>query len=227
MPPILHLCCGSTIWPVAKWSAKMSVREMTAIEYQRAEPLIYLERSIRAILVRTGNTFTDLGASYEIMGYYACSSPHLSSAVLSSQAILETGDNYQKQSLLPAIASGRQIFALAITEPEYGWGPNMVQLKASRRNGNFLLDGTKLFIPDANVADRLLVAARTSSGPDPADGLTLFLVDKDAPGVSVRVQTGWIGPKVCEVNFVDVEVPAANVLGDVDRAGPGLASKRP
>ena len=170
----------------------------------------------------SGNSFTDLGVIYEVMGFYACSSPHLSSAVLCTQAILESGDDSQKQQILPSIASGQQIFAMALTEPEYGWGPDMIQLQATRRNGNFLLDGTKLFIPDANVADRLLVAARTSSGANPEQGISLFIVDREAPGVSVRVQTGWIGPKVCEVQFSNVEVPASNILGEVDGAWPAI-----
>ena len=170
----------------------------------------------------SGNSFTDLGVVYEVMGYHACPSPHLSSAVLSAHAILEAGDDAQKQDLLPGIASGQQIFAFAFTEPDYAWGPSGVQLRAQLRNGGFVLNGAKLFIPDANIADRLLVVARTSDGGNPADGLTLFLVDKDAPGISVRVQTGWIGPKVCEVNFENVEIPAANVVGPVGGAWPAI-----
>ena len=170
----------------------------------------------------SGNSFTDVGVLYEVMGYYACSSPHLSSAVLSAQAILEAGNDAQKRDLLPAIASGQQIFAFAFTEPDYAWGPSGVQLRAQPRPGGFVLNGVKLFIPDANIADRLLVVARTGDGGDPADGLTLLLVDKDAPGISVRVQTGWIGPKVCEVNFENVEIPAGNVLGPVDGAWPAI-----
>ena len=172
----------------------------------------------------SGNSFTDVGVLYEVMGYYACSSPHLSSAVLSAHAILEAGDDAQKKDLLPAIASGQQIFAFAFTEPDYAWGPSGVQLRAQPHNGGFALNGTKLFIPDANIADRLLVVARTSDGDNPADGLTLLVVDKDAPGISVRVQTGWIGPKVCEVNFESVEIPAANVLGPVDGAWPAISN---
>ena len=97
-----------------------------------------------------------------------------------------------------------------------------MQLPATRRNGNFVLNGSKLFIPDANVADRLVVAARTSPGESAGDGVSLIVVDKDAPGVSVRVQTGWIGPKVCEVNFDNVEAPEANVLGPVGGAWPAI-----
>ena len=77
-----------------------------------------------------------------------------------------------------------------------------------------MLNGTKLFIPDANIADRILVVARTSNGGSPEDGLSLMAVDRTAPGVSVRVMQGWIGPKACEVNFENVEVDSADLLGE-------------
>ena len=173
-----------------------------------------------------GLSFTDLGVIYEVMGYHACPSPHHSSAVLSAHTILEAGDSAQKQALLPSIASGQQIFAFAYTEPDYGWGPGVIQLQATRRDGNFVLSGTKLFIPDANVADQIIVAARTNNGGSAEQGISLFVVDKNAPGVSVRVQTGWIGPKVCEVNFENVEVAASNVLGTVDEAWPAIEAAR-
>lgn len=173
-----------------------------------------------------GLSFTDLGVIYEVMGYHACPSPHHSSAVLSAHAILEAGDSAQKQSLLPSIASGQQIFTFAYTEPDYGWGPGVIQLQANRRDGNFVLSGTKLFIPDANVADQIIVAARTNNGGSAEQGISLFVVDKNSPGVSVRVQTGWIGPKVCEVNFENVEVAASNVLGTVDEAWPAIEKAR-
>lgn len=166
----------------------------------------------------TGNSFTDLGALYEVLGAYACSSPHLSSAVLSAQAILEAGDAAQKQMYLPAIARGEQIFAFAYTEPAYGWGPEAVQLPAARRNGDYVLNGTKLFVPDAHIADRILVVARTSGRGAPERGLTLFLVDKQTPGLSVRLQTGWIGDKLCEVTLANVRVPASAVIGAVGQA---------
>lgn len=169
-----------------------------------------------------GSSFTDLGVVYEVMGYYACSSPHLSSAVLASQAILEAGDDSQKQALLPGIASGQQIFAFAYTEPEYAWGPGSVQLQATRQNGGFTLNGTKLFIPDANIADQILVVARTASGSNPEDGLTLFVVPREASGVSVRVQSGWLGPKVCEVNFDGVQVADSEVVGAPGGAWPAV-----
>ncbi len=170
----------------------------------------------------TGLSFTDLGVIYEVLGNYACSSPHLDSAVLSAQAILEAGGDSQKKALLPTIAEGQQIFSFAFTEPEYGWGPNSIQLPATRRNGNYVLNGTKLFIPWAHVADQILVVARTSEGSSPDQGISLFLVDKNAKGLSTRLQSGWIGDKVCEITFDNVEVPASGVLGPIGEAWPAV-----
>ena len=161
-----------------------------------------------------GEGWVELGVISEVMGYYACPSPLLSSAVLSAQAILAAGSEDQKQAMLPGIAEGQQIFTLAYTEPDYSWSPNAIQTTATPSDGGYVVNGTKLFIPDANVADRILVAARASEGGAPQKGLTLLAVDRTAPGVSVRVMDGWIGPKACEVNFSNVEVSADDVLGE-------------
>jgi alkylation response protein AidB-like acyl-CoA dehydrogenase len=170
----------------------------------------------------SGNSLTDVGALYEVLGYYACPSPHLSSAVLCAQAILEAGDAAQKRSLLPAIANGEQVFAMAFTEPDYQWGARGVQMRATRRGSDYVLSGTKLFVPDANVADRLVVAARTSSAGSPEQGVSLFVVDAKARGVSVRVMSGWLGPKMCEVTLQNVAVPVSAMLGGDGTAWPGL-----
>ena len=171
-----------------------------------------------------GQGWVELGVVSEVMGYYACPSPLLSSAVLSAQAVLAAGSEEQKQAMLPGIAAGQQIFTLAYTEPEYSWSPGSVKLQAVESGGGYMLNGTKLFIPDANVADRILVVARTSNGNTPEDGLSLMAVNRTAHGVSVRVMDGWIGPKACEVNFDNVEVGDADVLGDPGSAWGAIES---
>jgi len=166
----------------------------------------------------SGSSFTDLGVLNEVLGYHACSSPLLDSGVLSAQAILEAGDDVQKSSLLPAIAKGQQIISFAFTEPEYGWGPADIRMRATSSGGNHVLNGTKVFVPWAHIADQILVVARTSDGATPEEGISLFLVNKNAPGVSVRLNSGWIGDKVCEVNFNNVGVQSADVLGPIGGA---------
>jgi alkylation response protein AidB-like acyl-CoA dehydrogenase len=170
----------------------------------------------------SGSSFTDLAVLHEVLGYFACSSPLLDSAVLSAHAILEAGDESQKSSLLPAIAKGQQICSFAFTEPEYGWGPGAIKMRATSQNGNHVLNGTKVFVPWAHVADQILVVARTSDGATPDQGISLFLVDKNAQGISTRLQRGWIGDKVCEVNFNNVQVQPSNVIGPVGGAWPAI-----
>lgn len=170
----------------------------------------------------SGNTLTDLGVVYEVLGYYACPSPHLSSAVLAAQVIALAGSEKQKQDLLPAIASGQQIFAFAFTEPDYGWGPESIQLMATREGDTFTLNGTKLFVPDANVADQIVVAVRTGQEENPGNGITLFVIPNTLSGINIRTQSGWIGPKVCEVNFENVTLNENNLIGNIGDAWPTI-----
>ena len=166
----------------------------------------------------TGNDYTTLAVLFEVLGYHACSSPFLDSSVLSANLIIEAGNDDQKSSLLPAIARGQQICAFAFTEPEYAWGPGAIKMAASSSSGGYTLNGTKVFVPWAHVADQLLVVARTSSSANPADGISVFLVDKNASGVTVRQHSGWLGDKVCEIAFDNVQVPASGVVGEVGGA---------
>ncbi len=174
----------------------------------------------------TGSGFTDLAVIFEQLGYFAYGGPLLDSAVFSAQLIAEAGSEQQKKAFLPAIAEGQQIFTVAVTEPEYGWTPDLVKMKAPRQGANWVLNGTKLFIPWAHVADRILVVARTSDGRTPDDGLTVFVVDRTARGVTTRLNTGWIGDKVNEVTFSNVTVSAENVLGAVGHAWGPLEKAR-
>ncbi|MSQ41158.1 MAG: acyl-CoA dehydrogenase [Dehalococcoidia bacterium] len=165
-----------------------------------------------------GSGFTDMAVIFEQLGYNAYGGPLLDSAVLSAQLIAEAGSEAQKKAFLPAIAEGQQIFTVALTEPEYGWGADRVKMKATRQGDHWVLNGTKLFIPWAHIADRIIVIARTSEGRTPEDGITAFVVDRTSPGVSTRLHYGWIGDKLNEVNFSNVRVPAENVLGAVGHA---------
>jgi len=166
-----------------------------------------------------GSDITTLGVLYEELGAALCPSPHLSSAVLSALTILGAGTEAQKKSLLPAIAKGEQTLAFAFTEPDYSWGPDGVQLMAGRTDGGpFTLNGTKLFVPDAHVADQLLVIARTQAGNE--HGLTAFLVDKNAPGLTIRTQSGWLGDKMNEITFDGVQ--PSDVIGPVNGIWPTL-----
>jgi alkylation response protein AidB-like acyl-CoA dehydrogenase len=123
--------------------------------------------------------------------------------------VLEAGTDDQRRLLLPRIADGRDVLAVAITEPNASWGPQGVQLQAERRNGGYVLNGTKLFASDAVSATNLISPVRTGTGER---DITLLRVDKSQPGVNVRNLTGFISWQA-EVRLENVEVPESDRLG--------------
>lgn len=168
-----------------------------------------------------GTDLLTMGVLLEELGYAAFPTP-IHSTVFSGLVIDALGSEAQKRQYLPGIASGERIFTVAFTEPHYGWSPDVIQLQATPRNGRFVLNGTKLFVPDAQVADHLVVLARTQQSEDPAAGITAFVVDRNSPGVHVEGLGGFTGVKLNEVTFTNVEVPNANVLGEPNQAWAGL-----
>ena len=134
---------------------------------------------------------------------------------IGSQGLVMAGDDEQKAEWLPRIASGEIITSFALTEPGAGSDSASVQTKAVRDGDVYRLTGTKRFITNADKASLFTVMARTG-GPG-AHGVSAFLVPADLPGVSVgrpEKKMGQQGAHVCDVNFDDAPVPAANRLGE-------------
>ncbi len=162
-----------------------------------------------------GATLTDAAALYEEFGRGPLPGPFFSSGVLSALTVMEAGDDAQRRRILPEIASGRQIFSVAITEPHRSWGPQGVAMEPRRVGDRYVLDGVKLFVSDAVAASHLIVAVRTGPG---ADGVSLLIVDKQAKGVSARNLPGLLSWQA-EVRFERVEVPADALLGGRENSG--------
>jgi alkylation response protein AidB-like acyl-CoA dehydrogenase len=106
---------------------------------------------------------------------------------------------------------------IALTEEKGSNEPGDIHVKATHHGDHYTITGKKLFVPDANVADTLVVVARTKDGANKEDGITLFLVDAKSKGITVNVLKTMTGEKLCEVAFDNVSVPAANILGHVDK----------
>jgi alkylation response protein AidB-like acyl-CoA dehydrogenase len=164
--------------------------------------------------------FLDLTVVLEEMGRVCLISPFFATVVLGASAIIEAGSEEQKQRFLPDIAEGKLILTLALTEPSARYTPDAVTLKAAPRNGDFVLQGTKLFVPNAHVSDYLICVARTKEARDPQDGITLFLVDIKSPGISCKPLKTIAGDKQCEVTFDNVRVSKESILGEVDKGWP-------
>ena len=164
----------------------------------------------------TGLEFMDLVLLMEEMGKNILPGPFFATVCLCSLPILEYGTDEQKKEVLPKIAYGEQIWTLALTEENGSYEADGVELGATL-DGDYVLEGTKLFVPYANVADHLLVAARTSKKEDPKEGVTVFMVDAKSPGVKTAVMPTAAHDKQCEVTLDKVKVPKEKVLGERDK----------
>lgn len=170
----------------------------------------------------TGGDFLDLAVLLEETGRALCPGPFFSTVVLGGLTVLDAGSDAQKNDLLPRVCEGQLLLTLALTEASASYEPWGVEATATRQGDNYVLNGTKLFVPDAHVADLLLVVARTSSDTDPAAGLTVFMVPSGTAGLNVT-QLGTIAQdRQCEVVLNQVSVPAASVLGEVGQGWPVL-----
>jgi alkylation response protein AidB-like acyl-CoA dehydrogenase len=171
-----------------------------------------------------GLGFVDLTVLMEEMGRAVMPGPFFSTVLLGGLAILEAGSAAQKKEWLGKISAGEARATLAFTEPNARWDAAAVTVTAREAGGSFTLSGTKLFVLDAHLADVLVVVARTREGRRPEEGLSLFLVPRNARGVDVKLlPTMDQTRKLCEVTFADVAVSADALLGPKDTAWGPLA----
>jgi len=182
-----------------------------------------------------GLDFVDMIVVLEEMGRVVLPGPFFSTLV-GAVAIDAGGSAAQKEDLLPRLAAGRLRVTLAQLEPSARWDAEGIGLEARPAAGGYKLSGTKLFVPDAHTADLLIVAGR-APGSTGAEGVSLFLVDAKAPGVTATLlKTMDQTRKLCELALADVSVPAERALGQagegwkllervVDRGKVGLSAE--
>jgi alkylation response protein AidB-like acyl-CoA dehydrogenase len=164
----------------------------------------------------TGSRLTSAGVLFESLGTGPLPGPYFSSSILCSQVLLEAGSEEQKKQMLPEVAEGRVILALALTEPEYSWEPRSVSTTAESRGAEFILNGRKLFVYDASAATHFIVAASAGGGGDLPGSMSLFLVDCRTEGLSVRRMPGFLSGRAFEVKLDAVGVPKSALLGTVN-----------
>jgi len=168
-----------------------------------------------------GLGIVDLVVLMEEMGRAVVPGPFFSTVLLGGLAILEAGSEAQKKAWLSRLSSGDAKAALAWMEPSAELGARGITLPATAKAGGYSLDGTKLFVQDAHTADVIVVAARTASGKTPEEGVSLFLVPRGTPGLSVTLlPTMDQTRKLCEVTLKGVTVGADALMGT---AGAGWA----
>ncbi|MBT4512586.1 MAG: acyl-CoA dehydrogenase, partial [Chloroflexi bacterium] len=163
--------------------------------------------------------FMQLVVLFEEMGR-ACMSGPFFSTTLCTTAILDAGNEDQKTQFLPQIAEGKMILSLALTEPVPRFDAGGITVKAEADGDEFVINGTKLFVTDAQVADYLLCVARTDSSTTSEKGITAFLVDAKSAGIEITPLVTMSYEHQNEVVFNNVRVPKSNILGDLHQGWP-------
>lgn len=163
-----------------------------------------------------GSDFGHVGMALvcEEMGRTLTASPFLSTAVMAATALRRGGSEDQKKKWLPAISEARAIIALAVDEGRKH-APEKTALKAEMAGNAFKLSGEKSFVVDGHVADAIIVAARTEGEPGDKNGISLFLVDAKAPGVSIEHVIGVDSRNNARIKFENVN--AVDALGETGK----------
>lgn len=163
---------------------------------------------------------TDVAVLMEAFGRGLVVEPFLPTAVIGSSILVDAGSDAQKSDLLPKLAEGGLILSLAHVEPGARYHLPSVATEAKASGDAYALSGHKAVVFNADIADKLIVSARTSGNRRDKDGITLFLVDRDADGVTLRSYATQDGLRAAEVHLENVLVGADAVIGEV---GNGLA----
>ena len=164
----------------------------------------------------SGFGYVDLGIVFEEAGRALLCGPYFATVALATEALLRCADEPARAELLPGIASGDTVATLALTEDNGRWDERGIRLTAHETTNGWRLTGTKTYVPDGQLSDLLLVAARTAS-----PGISLFAVEvADAQGLTrTSLPTLDQTRKQARLEFTDTP---ARLLGPEGAAWPGL-----
>lgn len=171
-----------------------------------------------------GGNFIDLAILYEELGRNLVPSPHFASALQGGLTLLEAGSEEQKKAILPKVAEGEMNLTLALLDEEGEYETESIKTRAVREGKGYVINGAKVFVPYAHVANLIICAARTGTRKDKDDGISLFIVDAKNPGVSITPIHIIGGEKVFEVVFKDACVLDTDLVGQEGKAWPVIAT---
>lgn len=166
----------------------------------------------------------DIAVVFEELGRAGVVEPFLDTAVLSGGLIADLGDADQ-QAHVEKVIDGSLQLAFAHGEPTSRYELTQVSTSAIEKAGNVVLNGRKAVVVNAEAADMLVVSARESGAQGDADGISLFLVPKDAKGVIVQGYALLAGGRAAEVTLDDVTVPVSARLGAAGKAASAIEAR--
>ena len=167
---------------------------------------------------KEAGTGVDMLVVMEELGRGLVVEPYFASAVLGSAFIRFGGSDAQQAALFPAVADGSLKLACALTEKQSRHELHNIALTGTATTNGFGLNGSKTVVLHGSQADKLIVSARTAGQMRDKHGITVFIVDRSAPGVSLRDYRTIDGMRAADVSFTNVNVARDAVLG---KAGEG------
>jgi alkylation response protein AidB-like acyl-CoA dehydrogenase len=171
-----------------------------------------------------GGSTVDTAVLLECLGRGLVVEPYHSTVVIGAGTVAAAGNDAQKGEILAAVAEGKMLLGFAHIEPRARFTLNHVETTATKDGAGYVLNGEKAIVYNAETADKLIISARTAGATTDMDGVTLFLVDRDANGVELRSYPTIDGLRASEILLTNVKVGAEAVLGDVDGAMPVIES---
>jgi alkylation response protein AidB-like acyl-CoA dehydrogenase len=166
----------------------------------------------------------DLAVVFEELGRAGVVEPFLDTAVLAGGLIADLGSDDQ-QAHIEEIIGGSLQLAFAHGEPSSRYDLTRVSTTATEKGSDIVLNGRKAVVVNAEAADMLVVSARESGGQGDAEGISLFLVPKDAKGLTVQGYAMLAGGRAAEVTLDDVTVPASARLGAAGKASDAIEAR--
>ena len=140
--------------------------------------------------------------------------PFLETVILCAGLIDSCGNEEQKADLLGPVISGEMHLALGFTEPQSRFNLADVTTEAKKKNGDYLVSGFKSVVMNGPNADKLIISARTSGKQDDKEGISLFVIDKNLEGVSLRNYPTVDGRRASEVTLENVIIPSSSLLSE-------------
>lgn len=166
-----------------------------------------------------GLPLVQLGLVFEEVGRAIAPIP-LHSTVVAALAIANDGTRAQCDTLLPRVARGEMVLTWAFAESDPRLAPASIQALAEQDGEHFIINGSKMFVENFGAAEQCLVACRTAPGTARSAGLSLFLVNTKAAGISHIPLVTLARDKQSEVTFRNVRVPKANLIGELHGGWP-------
>lgn len=160
-----------------------------------------------------GLGYVDLVCIQEELGRGLIPEPLLTSGVLGSNCILHGCVDAQKQELLPRVVAGELKLTVGAYESSNRYDLAQVGTTARKDGGDYVLNGTKCFVPDAASVDRIIISARTSGAVGAAEGITLFMIEPKGPGVTLEPVIAVDRRPRAHVVLKNAKVSASAIIG--------------